>query len=312
MENFLAIGVFDGVHVGHRKILSEMVAQAGEAGAGSAVLTFEPHPDAVILPTGAPPLLTDLDEKARLIRGLGVGQIHVLPFTRDLARLPAEDFAEEVLCPRFRPARVFVGYNFTFGHRGAGTPELLAQEGGRLGFTVQVFPPITLDGEVVSSTLIRRYMMSGAVEQAARALGRPYQLAGTVVRGAGRGRDLGFPTANLAVPAALCRPAPGVYVVLAGVEEEGPLLPGVANLGSRPTFARDGADVETMEVHLLDFDGNLYGRGMRVHFLARLRGEMAFPSPEVLRRQITGDIAAARQMLHDKAVYPPAGRIKNG
>lgn len=306
MQNFLAIGVFDGVHVGHRKILSEMVKQAAEAGASPGVLTFEPHPDGVVRPVGAPPLLTELDEKCRLIRGLGVEQVHVLPFTPELARLPAQAFVEDVLQPRFRPARIFVGYNFTYGHLGAGTPELLTLEGRRLGFTVQVFAPITLDGDVVSSTLIRRCLMDGEVERAARALGRPHQLAGPVVPGDGRGRELGFPTANVAVPAALCRPAPGVYVVLVGVDGEEGSLPGVANLGSRPTFSR-GETAQTLEVHLLDFDGDLYGRELRVHFLARLRGEIAFPSPDVLRSQIAADIAATRRMLPSLADMRQAG-----
>lgn len=309
MKHFLAIGVFDGVHVGHRKILSDMVAQAAAAGASPAVLTFEPHPDAVVNPDGAPPLLTDHEEKARLIRGLGVERIHVLPFTRDLARLSARDFLEEVLQPRFRPARVFVGYNFTFGHRGAGTPELLGREGERLGFTVQVFPPITLGGDLVSSTLIRRYLINGEVERAAGALGRPHLLAGPVVRGDGRGRSLGFPTANVAVPAALCRPAPGVYVVLAEVAGVGDSpLPGVSNLGCRPTFSRNAAGPETLEVHLLDFEGDIYGRELRVHFLSRLRGEMAFTTPDALRRQIAEDVSAAR-----RAITGPVGvRLAGG
>lgn len=309
MKNFLAIGVFDGVHVGHRKILGTMVAQAAAAGASPAVLTFEPHPDAVVNPGGAPPLLTDPGEKARLIHGLGVEQIHVLPFTWEMAMVSAHAFLEDVLQPRFRPARVFVGYNFTFGNRGAGTSDLLGEEGERLGFSVQVFPPVTLNGDVVSSTLIRGYLLGGEVERAARALGRPHLLAGHVVRGEGRGGSLGFPTANVAVPPALCRPAPGVYAVLTEVAGElGPPIAGVSNLGCRPTFNRDGAGSETLEVHLLDFHGDLYGRELRVHFLARLRGEIAFSSADALRRQIAADVIAARRVI----AGPVGARLARG
>lgn len=298
MTRFVALGVFDGVHLGHQAILREMVAQARSAGAVPTAITFEPHPDAVLRPTGAPPLLTTPAERERLIRALGVAAVDVLPFTPELARLPAREFVDRLLWPRFRPARVFVGYNFTFGHRGAGTPRLLAERGARLGFTVQTFPPVRVGGEVVSSTVIRRHIARGEVERAARALGRPHRLPGRVVRGQGRGRALGFPTANLEVPAGLCRPARGVYLVR--VEGDGIAAPhpGLANLGCRPTFRREGErGGDTLEVYLLDFDGDLYGRELVVAFLARLRGELVFPSAEALARQIAADVAEARRLL---------------
>ncbi len=192
MSVFVALGVFDGVHVGHRVILGEMVQQARAADARTAVVTFEPHPEAVLNPSGAPCRLTTPREKERLIRGLGVEEIAVIPFTAELARLSARGFLEKVLRPRFQPNRVFVGYNFTFGHRGAGNPLLLEERGPRLGFTVQTFPPITVEGEAVSSTAIRRLILRGVLEKAARFLGRPHRLHARVTRGEGRGKMLGF------------------------------------------------------------------------------------------------------------------------
>ncbi len=306
MKRFVAIGVFDGVHLGHQAILREMVAQARAGGAVTTVITFDPHPDAVLRPSGAPPLLTTPAERERLIRALGVDEIAVLPFTPDLARLPARSFVDDLLWRRFRPSRVFVGYNFTFGHRGAGNPQLLAERGHRLGFDVQVFPPVKVAGEVVSSTLIRRYLARGEVERAARALGRPHRLPGRVVRGEGRGRALGFPTANLEVPAGLCRPGRGVYLVRVEGAGGGPgPLPGLANLGRRPTFRRaDEAAPDTLEVYLMDFSGDLYGRELTVEFLARLRGELVFPSAEALARQIAADVAEARRLLGDGSRSP--------
>ncbi len=299
MGAFVAIGVFDGVHLGHQKILDEMVAEAAAAGVESVALTFDPHPDSVLRPAEAPPLLTELEERVRLIKSRGVRTVAVLPFDRDLAAMSAEDFLEGVLCPRFRPRRLFVGSNFTFGRGGRGTTALLEEAGPRLGFAVRAFTPVTLDGEVVSSTLIRQRIQAGAVEWAARALGRPYALRGKVVRGDGRGKQLGFPTANLEVPRGLCLPAPGVYAVLVdpgrdGWPGGGPCA-GVANVGVRPTFG-DGGRV-TLEVHVMDFAGDLYGLPLAVHFVARLRGERRFNSPGALADQIRGDVAAARAML---------------
>lgn len=301
MSRFVALGVFDGVHVGHQVILGEMVREARASGAATAAVTFEPHPDAVLNPAGGPCRLTTPEEKARLIRALGVEEVAVIPFTAELARLPARAFLADILRPRFRPSRVFVGYNFTFGHRGAGNPFLLAERGPRLGFTVRTFPPIAVEGEVVSSTAVRRLLLRGEVEAAARFLGRPHRLRGRVLRGDGRGRALGFPTANTSYPAGLCRPARGVYAVRVTLEPEaggaGGVFSGVANLGRRPTFARGGTDAEmdTLEVHLLDFDGDLYGKEIDIAFLCRLRGEMPFPSVEALRRQIALDVEEARR-----------------
>lgn len=299
MGAFIAIGVFDGVHLGHRKILDEMVAEAGAAGAESIALTFDPHPDSVLRPESAPPLLTTPEERVALIRARGVSRVVVMTFDRLLAGLTAEEFLKRVLCPQFRPRRLFVGSNFTFGRGGRGNPALLEALGPSLGFDVRVFAPVTMDGEMLSSTLIRQRIQAGLVEWAARALGRPHALRGTVVRGDGRGRELGFPTANVAVPGGLCVPAAGVYAVtVAGVPDAGEAGPwaGVANVGVRPTFPA-GKDGVVLEVHLMDFAGDLYGREIEVRFMARLRGERRFASAGALAAQIRHDVAQARAML---------------
>ncbi len=294
---FLAIGVFDGVHLGHQRLLRALTSRAREAGARSLAMTFHPHPGAVLDPANAPALLTPLDERERLIAAQGVEALVVLPFTAELAHVPAEEFAAGWLAGRIRPASVFVGYNFTFGHRGRGTPDVLARLGAELGFSVEVIPPVRIDGRAVSSTDIRRAVREGRLAAAARALGRPYSLAGKVVPGDGRGRALGLPTANLAVPDGLCWPAAGVYAVQVDVGE-GRLHPGVANIGWRPTFGgRPGEGREVLEVHLFDFSGNLYGRALRVAFVARLREERRFPSAAALRAQVAEDAAAARRLL---------------
>lgn len=299
---FLAIGVFDGVHLGHRRLLHKLTAKAREAGARSLAMTFHPHPQAVLDPGNAPLLLTTLEDRERLIAALGVEVLLVLPFSAELARVPAEDFAVRWLAARIRPARVFVGYNFTFGHRGQGNPELLVRLGTGLGFETEVIPPVRVGGQVVSSTGIRRDVQAGRVEAAARFLGRPHLLPGTVVPGEGRGRNLGFPTANLAVPDGLCWPAAGVYAVQVEVGDRR-VHQGVANVGWRPTFGgRAGEGQAVLEAHLLDFSGDLYGRSVRVAFLTRLRDERRFPTAAALRAQVAEDVAAARRLMEARAL----------
>lgn len=297
MSRFVALGVFDGVHVGHRTILSAMVKGARKAGVASAVVTFEPHPDGVIRGGGGPPLLTPWKEKEQMVLESGVDEMVTLTFSPALARLSAHAFLEDILLPRLGPAEVFVGYNFTFGHKGAGDADLLREEGSRLGFKVHVVPPVTIGGEVVSSTLIRRRLGDGDVQWAARALGRPYRVYGTVTAGDGRGSSLGYPTANVTMPPEKCRPGRGVYAVSVGIpDKEQATYVGVANVGRRPTFAgtvpEDAGD--RLEVHALNFEGDLYDKEVRVGFIQRLRGEVAFPSVAELKRQIARDVEAAR------------------
>lgn len=288
----VAIGVFDGVHVGHRTIIREMVATGRVTGLAPVVMTFEPHPLEVLAPGGGPPRLTTAQAKAALIRGAGVEQLVTVPFDRDLAALEPERFVREHLFRWCRPLEVYIGFNFTFGSGGRGTAETLTQLGRECGFGVRVFDPVVLDGMTVSSTLIREVVARGDVALAARLLGRPHLVPGVVVRGDGRGRSLGYPTANVDQPPDLVTPGPGVYAawVLVG----GRSCAAVVNSGRRPTF---GGGPGRLEAHLLCFDGDIYGQRVEIMFIGRLRDEVAFAGPDELKSQIALDIAAAHTVL---------------
>lgn len=286
---WVAVGNFDGVHAGHQGILQRAVSEAGR-GTIPIALTFHPHPQAVV-GAGPPPALTTLEDRSAYIRTLGIQCTVCLRFDQDLARLPAEEFVRTVLVEGLAARGVVVGYNFRFGHRAQGTPELLTALGAQSGFAVQVVDAVRIDGEVVSSTLVRRRLLQGEVADAARLLGRPFRLAGRVVPGDGRGRQLGFPTANVAPAPELLLPGEGVYRVRFH-RHEGPPLPAVAVISNRPTFA--GGTV-ALEVHVLDFSGDLYGERVEVEFLDRIRGIVRFASALELRRQIEADVATARE-----------------
>lgn len=288
----VAIGSFDGVHAGHQQIMKELVASARSLGLESAVVTFEPHPLAVLMPGDEPPILTDLPEKASLTGELGVNRLVVVPFDRAFAAQSPEEFVRRVLIEKLRAAVVMEGYNFTFGHRGLGTTRLLKDLGRQLGFLVRIFDPVILGGETVSSTLVRNKLGKGQVEEAAALLGRPYSVAGEVVSGDRRGRQLGFPTANVAVPAGRAVPGRGVYAVWATVQGE--TYPGMANIGIRPTF---GPGPTSVEVHLLDFGGEIYGQRLSAAFVRKLRDEKAFPGPQALLEQLGRDREATRTVL---------------
>lgn len=287
----VAIGTFDGVHLGHRRLLELCVADARRHGRESVVLTFDPHPLQVLRPVAAPRLLMTPDDRAAHIAALGIDRLVMLAFTPALANEPPAEFVRRHLGERLQAKRVFVGFNFTFGRDGAGTPERLRALGKRWGFTVEVLPAVVCDGRPVSSSAIREAVMAGEMAEAAAMLSRPYYLPGVVVHGDGRGRTLGFPTANVAVPDALVRPRAGVYAVRLSYGEETAF--GVANIGQRPTF--HGSDTR-LEVHLLDRSLDLYDQPVRVHFLRYLRPERAFASVVDLQEQIAADIRAARAL----------------
>jgi riboflavin kinase/FMN adenylyltransferase len=284
----VALGVFDGVHRGHRAILGTAVARAGATGLQALACTFDPHPMEVLQPERAPRPITTLDERLALIAETGMAAVVVLPFTRELAAVEPEAFVKDVLLSRLRAREIVVGYNHRFGRGARGDARLLEDLAGRLGFRAHVVPPTTVDGAAVSSTEIRAALQRGDVAAAARGLGRPYAIAGEVTSGAGRGRALGFPTANIAPDRPLLIER-GVY--LGRVHLEGGAHPAVVNVGVRPTF---GETTLAIEAHLLDFTGDLYGRRVRLDFLDRLRDEMRFPSVEALRAQVLRDIDAAR------------------
>jgi len=285
----VAIGNFDGVHLGHCAVIEEAGRRAAEIGAAHAVLTFEPHPRSVFRPDLAPFRLTPFATKARLIEGLGVESLFALRFDLEFAKKTPEDFARDVLAEGLGARHVLAGYNFVFGHGRAGTPVRLIELGKAHGFGVTIVAPVTrADGEIISATAVREHLLRGNPGAAAALLGRPWEIEGQVEEGDKRGRSIGFPTANIALGEHL-RPAAGVYAV-----EVAGLGPAVANLGWRPTVG--GGDLR-FEVHLLDFSGDLYGRTLRVTLVEYLRSERKFEGLDALKTQIAEDVRRARAIL---------------
>ena len=291
-EAVVTIGVFDGVHVGHRALIGRVVERAKQLGIESGCVTFDPHPQEVLRPGMEIAHLATLSDRIAMIKGLGVSEVLLIEFTRSLARMSPEEFIE-LLLERFLLRELWIGSNFALGRNRAGTPDRLAVIGRAKGFDVMSFPRVERGGQMVSSSRIRRLLADGRVEQAAELLGRHYRLRGRVVSGDGRGRSLGFATANLAVLERLCVPQDGVYAVRCWLEGVEP-FPAVCNIGVRPTF--DG-DRKQVEVHLIGFEGDLYGQEMAVEFVTRLRGERRFPSMEALIAQISEDVKRAKVVL---------------
>lgn len=292
----LTVGTFDGVHVGHQAILKYLASRARERGGSSVVLSFDPHPREVV--TGkAMPLLTTIAERADAVEAIGIDRFVILPFTKAFSMLPAEEFVEDILVRRIGLREIVIGYDHAFGHDRRGNAALLKQMGDDRGFTVDIIPAQVVAEHVVSSTQIRKLLESeGDVVSAAEMLGRNYSLRGTVVQGEGRGRSIGFPTANLDVehPRKVV-PAVGVYAVRVVRDvTDGHALPGMMNIGFRPTF---GDGERTVEVHLLDFDGTLYGDVLRIEFVARMRDERRFTSKEKLVQQLSEDRSRCKQLL---------------
>lgn len=290
---YLAIGVFDGVHLGHRAVIERAVRDA-RAGQGTpVVVTFDPHPLRVLRPQNAPRLLTSTAHKLLLIRGLGVRHLLVIPFTAAFAATEPADFIRE-LAAAGRPLReICVGHQWSFGKGRAGNLELLRQLGDGLGFEEVGVPAVEMDGQIVSSTLIRQAVEAGELEKAARLLGRDYTILGTVVRGRELGRTIGFPTANVAAHNEQF-PPDGVYAVEACIA--GRAFGGVANIGFRPTVEPGGSE-RRLEVHLFDFDRDIYGAEVEVRFVRFLRPEQKFDGLAQLQAQIKEDAAAARRIL---------------
>ena len=285
----VTLGVFDGVHLGHRALLNAALARA--AGQPLAVVTFDPHPRAVLGPPKRHRLLSPLGERLQLLEAWEIAAVAVLRFDRDVAAMDYRDFVRDLLVRAFGAKHLVLGFNLHLGFQRQGTPERVAQLGDELGFEVTHVPAVEVEGVPVSSTRIRHELDAGQVEAAWRLLGRPYALAGTVVRGVGRGRTLGIPTANFTVPEDKLLPANGVYAIGARVGDR--LLRGALNVGVVPTFGAGGAT--SVEAHLLDFEGDLYGHRLQVHLLRRLRAERAFPDPASLVTQIRADIEFARE-----------------
>ncbi len=298
----VTIGAYDGVHLGHRAVMAEVCRVAAERGLQTAVVTFDRHPAMVVRPESAPLLLTDLDQKLELLAETGVDHAVAIHFDEARAAEPAEDFVTDVLAGCLRARTVVVGEDFHFGHKRRGDVELLGTMGTEPGFVVTGLDLVGPDGRSaadesarVSSTAIRRALREGDLGRATDWLGRPHQVRGVVAHGDERGRELGFPAANVSVPGDLLLPADGIY---AGWYErpDGSVHPAAISLGRRPTFYEE-AHASLLEAHLLDFTGDLYDEGARVRFVARLRGEERFDSVEDLIAQMDEDCAEARQLL---------------
>lgn len=288
----VTVGVFDGVHRGHRAIVGRAVERARRAGLPTVVLTFDPHPSEVVRPGSHPAVLTGLRHKGELLAELGVEVMLVLPFTLELSRYSAESFAHTVLVERLHAAAVVVGENFRFGHRAAGDVDALRLLGRQFGFAVEGVELLADDDTTLSSTYVRACVAAGDVAAAAAALGRPHRVEGVVVRGDRRGRALGFPTANLETGPHAAVPADGVYAgrLVCGADS----WPAAISVGTNPTF---GGAVRRVEAYALDVDLDLYGEHVAVELVARLRDMVRFDSAEALVRQMDEDVRAARAVL---------------
>lgn len=297
----MTIGAYDGVHLGHQAVIAEVRARATSAGQQSAVVTFDRHPASVVRPESAPRLLTDLDQKVELLAATGVDLCLVISFDEARSKEPAEDFVREILVDCLRARVVIVGEDFHFGHQRRGNVTLLRAMGADLGFEVVGLPLVDLagvpagPGEKASSTAIRHALVAGDLETAGRLLGRAYEVRGVVAEGDARGRELGFPTANVSVPGDILLPADGIY---AGWYErpDGSVHRSAISLGRRPTFYEE-VHASLLEAHLLDFSGDLYGEVAKVRFVARLRGEVRYDTVEALVEQIRADCDDARSHL---------------
>lgn len=294
---FLAIGVFDGVHLGHQAVISTSAEHGRAAGGTPVVITFDPHPVKVLRPDHAPRLLTSTQHKVVLIRDLGVQHLLVIPFDPEFASTSPEDFVARLVTASKPLGEICVGHEWSFGKNRAGNLELLKKLGRQSGFNVIGIPPVTVNGKVVSSTAIRQAVETGDLNAAADMLGREYTILGTVEHGEAVGNRLGFPTANLSAHSEQFPPN-GVYFAEASLNGE--RYSGVINLGVRPTVAR-GLPHRTLEIHLLDFDRDIYGQDLEVRFDRFLRPEMKFESVDALRAQIGQDVDAARALAAQKA-----------
>jgi riboflavin kinase/FMN adenylyltransferase len=287
----LAIGVFDGVHLGHQQVILNCIAEARKQAGAAVIVTFDRHPNAVVAPDRVPSLIYPLSRKIEAIGTLGADFLLLINFDRAFSQQSGEEFVRS-LAVQFAPlGGVCVGSDFTFGHKRSGNVELLRRLGGELGFSVHGHAAVSLDGQVVSSTRIRECIHAGELAAASQMLGRPYSLVGKVISGDKRGREIGYPTANLDVTG-LVLPPNGVYAALARFL--GQTHQAVMNIGSRPTIGKTAPSLH-VEVHLLEFSGDLYGAELEVTFISRLREERRFESLALLRDQITRDVAEARR-----------------
>lgn len=288
----VTIGNFDGHHVGHRALLQAVVETARRAGGTAVVLTFDPHPVTILAPQAHLRFLTGPKEKLAFFEKAGVDEVVFVEFSRSFAALSPEQFVERVLVRGLHVKELFVGQHFAFGHRRAGTVEQLKTLGTHYGFLVHPVDPVMVEGTIVSSTRIRQLIQAGKVEEVIALLGRRYAIVGTVVRGAQRGQEVGWRTANIAIPADRVVPPDGVYATVAIYQ--GNSYDAISYIGTRPTF---GEGQRFLETHVLDYEQDLYGEPIVVEFVGRVRGDVCFSGREELSRQIARDIEVARTML---------------
>jgi riboflavin kinase/FMN adenylyltransferase len=293
----LALGNFDGLHRGHMKIIERVRRVAAERSATSVVMTFDPHPPRIVRPDKAPPLLMTKAQRLEALERAGVEGVAVVRFTEEMSRWDPEMFVRTVLVDWLHVAEVWVGANFLFGHDRAGNFSLLRMLGGRYGFRAEKIDPVRYKDFVVSSTRIRRLIAEGRVDEAGALLGHPYTIAGTVIEGDQRGRQIGFPTANLATDNELLPPN-GVYATTVWLD--GVIYPAVTNVGVRPTFGGAGGPV--VEAHLLDVDRDLYGRSLHLGFIQRVRDERRFEGVDLLKAQIGADVQKARSLFEQMSL----------
>jgi riboflavin kinase/FMN adenylyltransferase len=293
-DTLLTIGVFDGVHLGHKHLISQLVGKAEQEGLLSVVVTFRQHPQQVLHPDTVLPFLTDLAEREKLLRSEGVDIIVPLTFTAETSRLSARDFVS-LLRKSLRMRGMVIGPDFALGKKREGDADALCALGREMGFSVTVVPPVVIDGEVISSTAIRQALSAGDIHRVRRLAGRNFSLRGNVVAGTGRGVTLGFPTANLDIGPEQALPADGVYA--GWTEIDGGTFPSVTNIGASPTF---GDKQRRVEVYIMDYEGDAYGCEIRVEFAERLRGEKKFDDVEELKKQIAEDVKKAVTLLSVK------------
>ena len=287
----IALGTFDGIHIGHQKIISRAVEVAKEINGTSIVFTFSNHPLSIVSPQHCPLQLVTQADKAQLIEKLGVDILLTIPFTPEFLQLSAAEFIQ-LAVSNLSPKHIVVGPNYFFGHKRSGTPEILQAAGREHGFTVEVHPTVYCNDTMVSSTLIRQRITSGHVEEIFPLLGRLFEIEGIVIHGAKRGRELGYPTINLEISSGMISPADGVYAVSLTIENI--QYYGVANIGTNPTFKGHN---RRLEVHILNFTGNLYGQSVKVSFLKHIRGQIAFANGEELKMQIFQDVKVAQNFI---------------
>lgn len=292
----LALGNFDGVHAGHREILRKTVALAAEKGLKSAALIFIPHPQSVLFPNRPPDLLQPVEDRIKMLGETGIDYVIRHPFTREFAAITPQQFVSEIICGKIAASCVVVGFNYTFGRYGSGTAADLKRYGKLLGFDLHIIDPVIVGGRVVGSSAIRELLAEGKVEEASLLLERPFYLRGTVVHGDGRGRRLGFPTANLKVSKEIMLPSNGVYLTKASSGLLKAWL--LTNIGVRPTF---GKKERSIEVYLFDLERDLYNKELKVCFITKIRNEMAFPDSRALACRIKKDIATAKSIIKNAA-----------